>query len=103
MSLKNEEVPIASKTSSQQKGVIVISEGVHGKKIIQSGHLKELIDRLFDPKEFDLDYLRAFIMTHTIFMGSMNLMDTFINQFSKYVQEPSDNSKLINLRYYLIH
>lgn len=77
-----------------------MTEGADGKKIVQSGNLRQLIDRLVDPKEFDLDYLKAFIMTHTVFMESMSLLNAIIDEFDKCMHENSENSSNLSLLRY---
>lgn len=77
-----------------------MTEGADGRKMVQSGGLRELIDRLVDPKEFDLDFLKAFIMTHTIFMDSMYLLDVVLDEFNKCPKGNTENdSNLVVLRW----
>lgn len=80
------------KTSIMQKKMIVIAEGADGKKIVQSGNLRQLIDRLVDPTEFDLDFLKAFMMMHTMFMDSLNLLNAIIDEFDKCINGGTDNN-----------
>ncbi len=78
----------------------MVTEGADGRKIVQSGNLRQLIDRLVDPKEFDLDYLRAFLMTHTMFMDSMQLLDAVIDEYLKFPPGTVEiDSQVVVLRY----
>lgn len=74
-----------------EKSLMIMTQGADGKKMVESGNKKQLIERLVDPKEFDLAYLKAFMMTHIMFMDSMQLLDSIIDEFTKFSMDGSKN------------
>ena len=83
--------------------MILISNGDNGKSTVQSGHTWDLINRLVDPKEFDLDFLKAFILTHSQFVDSLYLLNSLIEHFDKCFMDNSNNTNLGILRYILAY
>ncbi|TPX37441.1 hypothetical protein SmJEL517_g00744 [Synchytrium microbalum] len=74
---------------------IVYIKGEGQVKRIKCGTPEKLIEKLINPTSFDNQFMQAFLMTHTAFMPSKDVMSAFI---TKYAEASGDDVSKTYLR-----
>ncbi len=72
---------IATMEELEEQGDLVLSVSQSGKKTVKSGTLESLVDRLVDPKDYDIEFLQSFILSHQLFVSSFKLLEMLLKRF----------------------
>eukprot|EP00842_Homolaphlyctis_polyrhiza_P006864 jgi/Hompol1/767/HPOL_001367-RA len=78
--------------------IFVKGEGNTGHKSVKAGTIDKLIERLVDPKTYDNQYLQAILLTHTVYVDSLTLLNSII----KICNENLAALKVVNIIKYWV-